>query len=99
MKVPNYRSKTYWSPFKRGFINKLLGEVWPKKLRGFAIGGIPLEVVEKYISGRKGYEKTDTVPVVVVDEEKEQTHKTGYITLYSKYFTVAGLVHLYGATL
>ena len=28
------------------------------------------EVVEKYISGQKGYEKIDTVPVVVIDEEK-----------------------------
>ncbi len=42
------------------------------------------EVVEKYISGQKGYEKTDTVPVI--DEEKEKAHKTWYISLYNKLF-------------
>ena len=44
------------------------------------------EVVEKYISGQKGYEKIDTVPVVAIDEEKEKAHKTWYITLYNKLF-------------
>ena len=57
------------------------------------------EVVEKYISGQKGlekkdvirgerysYEKADTVPVVVVDEEKKKVHKIWYITLYNKLF-------------
>ncbi len=64
------------------------------------------EVVEKYISGQKGlektdvirgergeergerysYEKADTVPVVVVDEEKKKVHKTWYITRYNKLF-------------
>ena len=45
-------------------------------------------VVEKYISGQKGYsyEKTDTVQIVVIDEEKKKAHKTGYITLYNKLF-------------
>jgi len=33
-------------------------------------------VVEKYISGQKGYEKTDTVPAVVIDEEKENLERT-----------------------
>ena len=33
------------------------------------------EVVDKYISGQKGYEKTDTVPVI--DEEKEKLTKHG----------------------
>jgi len=41
-------------------------------------------VVERYISGQKGYEKTDTVPVI--DEEKEKTHKTWYTSLYNKLF-------------
>jgi hypothetical protein len=36
------------------------------------VGG---EVVEKYVSEHKGYEKTDTVPVVVVDEEKENLER------------------------
>ena len=44
------------------------------------------DVVERYISGQKGYEKTDTVPVVVIDEEKKKAHKTWYITLYNKLF-------------
>ena len=44
------------------------------------------EVVEKYISGQKNYEKIDTVPVGVIDEEKEKAHKTWYITLYNKLF-------------
>ena len=59
------------------------------------------EVVEKYISGQKGYdkieaargagergegEKTGVMPVVVISEEKTQTHKTWCITLYNKLF-------------
>ena len=66
------------------------------------------EVVERYISGQKGYEKpevirrrgargegrgerynyeeTETMPVVVIDEEKGETRKTGYISLYAKLF-------------
>jgi len=65
------------------------------------------EVVEKYISGQKGYEKPDVIrkrgargegrgesynyeteamPVVVIDAEKGETHKTGYISLYAKLF-------------
>ena len=63
-------------------------------------------MVEKYISGQKGlektdvirgeqgegsgkrysYEKVDTVPVVVVDEEEKKVHKIWYITLYNKLF-------------
>ncbi|MBE9574275.1 MAG: transposase [Proteobacteria bacterium] len=65
------------------------------------------DVVERYISGQKGYccekederremregrggrysyEKADTVPVVVIDGEKENAHKTWYNTLYNKLF-------------
>jgi hypothetical protein len=46
------------------------------------------EVVERYISGQKGYgyEKTNTIPVVVTDEEKEKVLKNGYLTLYTKLF-------------
>ena len=43
-------------------------------------------MVKRYISGQKGYEKADTVPVVVIDEEKEKAHKTGYTSLYNKLF-------------
>jgi len=35
---------------------------------------------------RYSYEKADTVPVVVVEEEKKKAHKTWYITLYNKLF-------------
>ena len=43
------------------------------------------EIVDEYISGQKGYcYKTDTVPVVVVAEEKEKALKIGYMTLYAK---------------
>jgi len=41
-------------------------------------------VVGKYISRQNGYERTDTIPVVVVAEEKGKMHKTGCITLYPK---------------
>ena len=43
-------------------------------------------MVEKYISGQKNYEKNDTIPVVMIDEEKEKTLKIGYMTLYAKLF-------------
>ncbi|MGB2841553.1 MAG: IS200/IS605 family transposase [Halobacteriota archaeon] len=73
----------YHKTFKKSFIknaSQSVGHGW--------------EVVEKYISGQKGYtyEKTDTVPVVVIDEEKEKSFKTGYITLYTKFFAVTGPV-------
>jgi len=35
---------------------------------------------------RYSYEKSDTVSVVVIDEEKEKAHKTWYNTLYNKLF-------------
>jgi hypothetical protein len=41
-------------------------------------------VEEMYISGQKGYERTDTVPVI--DEEKAKTHKIWYTSLYNKLF-------------
>jgi len=65
----------YHKTFKKSFIknaSQSVGQGW--------------DVVEKYISGQKGYEKTDTVPMVVIDEEKEKAHKTWYITLYNKLF-------------
>ncbi len=42
------------------------------------------EVVEKYISGQKGYENADIVPEIA--GEKEKAHKTWYISLYNKLF-------------
>jgi hypothetical protein len=44
------------------------------------------EVVEKYISGQKGYEKIDTVLVIAEEKEKLRAHKTWYILLYDKLF-------------
>jgi len=43
-------------------------------------------VVEMYISGQKGYEKIDSVPVIDEEKEKLRTHKTGYTSLYNKLF-------------
>jgi len=45
-------------------------------------------VVERYISGQNEYEKTDTAPVVEIDEEKEKlrAHKTWYTSHYNKLF-------------
>ena len=57
------------------------------------------EVVERYISGQKekiearqgrrdrySYEETSAMPVVLIDVERGKTHKTGYISLYTKLF-------------
>ena len=43
-------------------------------------------VVEKYISGQKGYEKADTVSVMDEEKEKLRTHKTWYTSLYNTLF-------------
>ena len=55
----------YHKTFKKSFIknaSQSVGQSW--------------EVVERYISGQKGYERTDTVPVVVIDEENENLERT-----------------------
>ena len=44
------------------------------------------EVVERYILGQKGYEKTDTVSVVDEEKEKLRAHKTWYTSRYNKLF-------------
>jgi hypothetical protein len=44
------------------------------------------EVVEKYISGQKGYERTDTVPGIDEEKEKLRAYKTWYTSLYNKLF-------------
>jgi len=46
------------------------------------------EVVERYISGQKGYEKTDTVSVIAEEKEKLRAQKTWYTSLYNKLFGV-----------
>jgi hypothetical protein len=45
-------------------------------------------VVERYISGQKGYEKTDTVSVIAEEKEKLRAQKTWYTSLYNKLFGV-----------
>ena len=65
----------YHKTFKKGFIKNAsqpVGHGW--------------EVVERYISGPKGYEKTDTVPAIDEEKEKLRAHKTGYTSLYNKLF-------------
>ena len=44
------------------------------------------EVVEQYISGQKGYERTDTVLGIDEEKEKFRAHKTWYTSLYNKLF-------------
>jgi len=39
-----------------------------------------------YTRGEGRGEMRDAMPVVVINEEKEKTHKTWYITLYNKLF-------------
>ncbi|RCV64607.1 REP element-mobilizing transposase RayT [Methanophagales archaeon] len=65
----------YHKTFQKSFIknaSQSVGQGW--------------EVVEKYISGQKGYEKADTVPVIAEEKEKRRTHKTWYTSLYVKFF-------------
>ena len=61
-----------------------------------------MDVVEKYISGQRGYdeieaargegesgeggEKPEVMPVAVRSEEKAKTHKAWYMTLYETLF-------------
>ena len=73
--LKEWRPGHLWAPscyhktFKKSFIknaSQSVGQGW--------------EVVERYISGQKGYEKADTVPVVVIDEEKENLERTKHGT-------------------
>ncbi len=43
-------------------------------------------MVEEYISGQKGYEKTDTVPGIDEEKEKRRAYKTWYTSRYNKLF-------------
>ena len=44
-----------------------------------------IEAVNRYIGAINRQIFVET-PVVVIDEEKEKTHKTGYTSLYNKLF-------------
>jgi len=43
-------------------------------------------VVERYISGQKGYEKADTVTVMDEEKEKLRAHKIWYTSIYNNLF-------------
>ena len=61
------------------------GHLWASSCYHGSVGH-GWEVVERYISGQKGYEKTDTVPVIDEEKEKLRAHKTWYTSLYNKLF-------------
>jgi hypothetical protein len=52
------------------------------------------EVVERYILGQKGYERTDTVSVMDEEKEKLRAHKIWYITLYNKLWSCPPFIDL-----
>ena len=97
IKYPPKYSVSWIAKWLKGRSSKLLrdrfqylrewcpGHLWAPSCYHGSVGH-GWEVVERYISGQKGYEKIDTVPVVVIDEEKEKAHKTWYISLYDKLF-------------
>ena len=58
-----------------------LGHLWAPKCYHGSVGH-GWEVVERYISGQKGYEKADTVPVIDEEKEKLRAHKTWYTRAY-----------------
>jgi len=93
-KYPPKYSVSRIAKWIKGWSSKLLRADRFPQLKGWCQGhlwapscyhgsvGHGWEVVEKYISGQKGYEKTDTAPVIA--EEKPKTHKTWYTSLYNK---------------
>lgn len=108
IKHPPEYSVSWIAKWIKGRSSKLLRDRFPQ-LKEWCPGHPPVGafvlpwlggqgwVVERYISGQKNYyRKEDAIPVVVVDEEKEKTHKIGYITLYTKFFAVTGSVLKYG---
>nr|QNO56520.1 hypothetical protein CNIFIPMI_00012 [Methanosarcinales archaeon ANME-1 ERB7] len=75
----------FYADFPKGYqiLQSKIGQYWAPSCYHGSVGH-GWEVVEKYISGQKGYEKTDTV--LVIAEEKAKTHKTWYTSLYNKLF-------------
>jgi hypothetical protein len=51
------------------------GHLWAPSCYHCSVGH-DWEVVERYISGQKGYEKTDTVPVIAEKRRKRTKHST-----------------------
>jgi putative transposase len=95
IKYPPKYSVSWIAKRIKGRSSKLLRDQFPK-LKEWCPGhlwapscyhgsvGHGWEVVERYISGQKAYEKADTVPVIA--EEMAKKHKTWYNTLYNKLF-------------
>jgi hypothetical protein len=75
----------FYADFPKGnqILQSKIGQYWAPSCYHGSVGH-GWEVVERYISGQKDYEKIDTVPVIA--EEKEKTHKTWYTSLYNKLF-------------
>jgi putative transposase len=77
----------FYADFPKGnqILQSKIGQYWAPSCYHGSVGHGG-EVVERYISGQKGYEKTDTVPVIAEEKEKLRAHKTWYISLYNKLF-------------
>jgi len=73
------------SPNGNLILQSKIGQYWAPSCYHGSVGH-GWAVVERYISGQKGYEKTDTVSVMVEEKEKLRAHKAWYILLYNKLF-------------
>ena len=72
-------------PKRNQILQSEIGQYWAPSCYHGSVGQ-GWDVVEWYISGQKGYEKADHVPMVVIDEEKKKAHKIWYISHYNKLF-------------
>jgi hypothetical protein len=67
----------FYADFPKGnqILQSKIGQYWAPSCYHGSVGH-GWEVVERYISGQKGYEKTDTVSVMDEEKEKLRAHKT-----------------------
>ncbi len=77
----------FYSDLPKGnqILQSKIGQYWAPSCYHKSVGH-GWEVVERYISGQKGYEKADTVSVMDEEKEKLRAHKTWYTSLYNKLF-------------
>ena len=77
----------FYSDLPKGnqILQSKIGQYWAPSCYHESVGH-GWEVVERYISGQKGYEKADTVSVMDEEKEKLRAHKTWYTSLYNKLF-------------
>jgi putative transposase len=77
----------FYADFPKGnqILQSKIGQYWAPSCYHGSVGH-GWEVVGKYISGQKGYEKTDIVSVMDEEKEKLRAHKTWYTSLYNKLF-------------